>query len=107
MSIRQYLRVSLWIAAVVLGLSTSSIVAHESTQSARRDQPQVTSPESAVFTITDMSIQGNQLILHGLRSKGQASAPLTVNVPNDQSTEDAKAARNRFFNRVFNRDSAS
>lgn len=107
MSLRQNLLVTISIAVVVLGLSTTSIFAHETDQRAQRDQPSVTSQILDDFTITDAFIKGDRIILHGLRSNRKTSVSLTIQNPGSQPIEEAKETQERFFERVFNRDSAS
>lgn len=59
------------------------------------------------FTITDVSINGNHLTLHGQRSDRQGPVSLTIRVPNSRETAEADDSANRFFDRVFNRNDAS
>lgn len=111
MSLRNKLTSSLLVTGLVLGISRGITFAAETAKKAERGRPpalaqlspgQNTSHVPVDFTITDVSMDGDRVTLHGQRRDGNGPISVTIPLPAAKPIGDSEA----FARRVFARDDA-
>ncbi len=100
MSLRTKLMSSLVVTGLVLGVSSGLLFASETLQHAGRDKPKPqVSTMPLAFTVTDVSLEGDRLTLHGQHREGHGSVSITIHIPATQEVGDTEAPVRRIFDR--------